>query len=299
MPIWVPDPPADGAANFPTFALTRGGVTVWLTRPNGWYVSRGVEGLDTPPVGLVVDEPATWDGGLMRAARYAPREVFLPVHLQASGNADLRAAVRALATLADPKRGPVTLTVAHPDGVTRTIDGYLSGPFGQALIAAEALTWRKIGLRLRCPDPFFGGGSAAASLVVAASSVDFLGDPFLPLAVSDSQIAGTLTAVNDGDADAYPRWTLTGPASSAVIDVAGAAWQLTAPLGAGSVLVVDATRGAQSVTVDGTPAWGMLASGSQLAPLPPGATTVDVDITGATGSTVLAAAWPQKWLTAW
>lgn len=299
MPILVPEWPTTGEAIFPTFSLARDGTILWLTRPNGWYVGRGIEGLDNPPVALLIDEPATWDGGLFRDARYSPREVFLPVHLQADDNAAMRAAVRDLAALADPKRGPVALTVHHPDGRTRTIDGYLSGPFGQALIAGEAMHWRKIGVTLRCPDPFFTGDTSGASLVVDTAVVDFLGDPFLPLAVSDAQVADTLIAANSGDADAYPVWTLTGPASSALIDVDGASWELSSPLGAGEVLTVDTTRGAQSVDVDGTPAWGMLASGAQLAALPSGTTTVTVDITGATSATVLTVDWSEKWLTAW
>ena len=94
-------------------------------------------------------------------------------------------------------------------------------------------------------------------------------------------------------------WTVTGPASSALIDVDGASWELTSPLGAGEVLTVDATRGAQCVDVDGAPAWGRLTAGAHLAALPSGTTTVTVDITGATSATVLTVDWSEKWLTAW
>ena len=139
---------------------------------------------------LLIDEPATWDGGLFRDAHYTPRDVFFPLHLQADDNTAVRTAVRDLATLADPKRGPVTLTVHHPDGRTRTIDGYLSAPFGQALVAGEAMSWRQAsGLTLRCPDPFLTGEASIGHLFVSTASVDFLRDPFLPLAVSDSQVS--------------------------------------------------------------------------------------------------------------
>ena len=299
MPILVPTPPTDGEAIFPSLSLARAGVELWLTRANGWYVLRGIEGLDNPPVSLLVDEPATWDGGLFRDARYAPREVFIPLHLQADDNAELRDAVRDLASLLDPKRGAVTLTVNHPDGRTRSIDGYLAAPLGQALGAAEAMTWRRMGLSLRCPDPFWTGEESSTSLVVSSALVDFLGDPFLPLAVSDSQVAGTLTVNNSGDADAYPVWTVTGPASTITIDVDGRTWSTSSALGAGEVLTVDTRRGAQSVDVDGTAAWGRLAAGADLAPFPPGTTGVGVDITGATDDTVLEVTWSQKWLTAW
>lgn len=299
MPILVPERPTDGEAIFPSLSLARAGTQLWLTRANGWYVLRGIEGLDNPPVSLLVDEPATWDGGLFRDARYAARDVFIPLHLQADDNVELREAVRDLASLLDPKRGAVTLTVNHPDGRTRSIDGYLAAPLGQALAAAEAMTWRRFGLSLRCPDPFWIGEASSASLFVASASVDFLGDPFLPMAISDSQVAGTLSVDNLGDADTYPVWTVTGPASTISIDVDGRAWSTVAALGAGEVLTVDTTRGAQAVEVDGTPAWGRLVPGADLAPFPPGPTEVGVDITGATDDTVLEVTWSQRWLTAW
>jgi hypothetical protein len=302
MPVLVtlPTPPAAIAGQgFPSFTLHRDGQSLPLSGALGWWVLRGIDGLDTPPVTLIRTEPALWDGALHTASRYQPRQVFLPLHLQATDTTAMRAATRLLATLTDPKRGPVTLEVAHPDGTRRYIDGHLAAPLGGPTGNGEGFTWRRHGVTLSCPDPYFYDAPGQVSFNVAALSTPFLSNTFLPVALSESQVAGQVTVTNGGDADAWPVWTITGPCAAIEVSIGDAVWTAPAGLGAGQTMTVTTQPGQAQVTVDSQPAWGRLGPGWQLAPLPPGESTIVFEITGATPATTVTAEWVTRWLTAW
>jgi len=303
MPIPVPYPAVAPTeyipGDLPTLTLSRGDVDLYLTLAAGWAILPGVEGLDDPPRALIEVEPATWDGSLLTGARYQQREVFLPLNYRAGSTAALRSTTRALAALLDVKRGPVTLEVAHNDGTRRYIDGYLSAPFGAPLASREATLWRQFGVTLRCPDPFYYGDERTLSFQLGGTPPEFLSDEFMPVQVAESQVLGDTVITNPGDADAYPVWTLTGPFDEATIEVGETLWTVPDGLAEDEVLVVDARRGQQTVTLDDVASWTTLGPGAQLAALPPGDTDLDVTITGATSATVLTVTWQERWLTAW
>lgn len=302
MPILVPFPtPAPTgyrAGTMPALALSRGSQRLDLSEANGWVILPGVEGLDDPPRNLIAVEPALWDGSLPLGARYAARDVFLPLHYAADSTESLRAVQRQVAALLDPKRGPVTLEVAHADGARRWIDGHAAAPYGKDLGEAEGQLWRRVGVTLRCGDPFFSGEQQQRTFQLGGTAPQFLSNTFLPVQLSESQITGAVVIDNPGDADAYPVWTLTGPCDSATIALDGTSWTVNNLL-ASETLVVDARRGVQTVTVNGATAWGRLTPGAQLGALPPGDNDVAVVVVGATDATVLTVAWRERWLTAW
>lgn len=303
MPIPVPFPDVAPTVYergaLPQITVSRGGVDLALTLANGWVILPGVEGLDGPPPALIDVEPATWDGSLNTGARYTARDVFLPLHYKAADTDSLRTAIRALAVLTDPKRGAVTVEVAHADGDRRTIDGFLSAPFGQALASTEGTLWRQVGLTIRCPDPFWQSTARTLMFGLGGDPGEFLSDEFLPVDVDDAQVTGEATIVVDGDADAYPTVTLVGPFSDADITLGQAHWTVPDGLVGGEVMVIDMGRGIQTVTVDDAPAWGSLGPGAQLGPLEPGDNTLSATLTGATDDTRMTVAWTQRWLTAW
>jgi len=302
VPILVPyakTPPRTGLAVMPQLTLSRPGQSLGLTLADGWVVLPGVEGLDDPPRALVEVEPATWDGSMITGVRYTPREVFLPLHYQAPDPARLRTTLRTIAALLDPKRGPVTLEVAHTDGTRRFIDGHLSKPFGAALTSAEGSVWRALGLQLRCGDPYFYTTKQARTWTLTDPPA-FLSATFLPAQLSDSQVTGGGILTNPGDADSHPTWTLTGPCDAATVTCGDdIAWTVPDGLLDTEELVLDTRRGTQTVTVNGAPAWGRLAPGARLGALHPGANMFTVEAVSATADTKVTASWSQRWLTAW
>lgn len=301
IPSYAPayTPPAY-EVSFPVMWLSRGSVEQYLTFPNGWVLLPGMTGLDTPTPALVEVEPATWDGSLVLDARYAAREVFLPLHYMADTTADVRDAVKAIAVLTDPKRGDVRLHLQHTDGTQRHIDGRLSAQFGSPLEQLEAGRWRKIGLTLRCPDPFWSSNEQTLVFQLGDDEqTQFLSDEFLPVQLDESQVVGDMAILNDGDADSYPVLTLTGPCADVTVEVGQSLFTVPDGLDEGQTLQINTGRGVQSVLLDDDPAWGALGPGAVLGPLEPGNNTVEVTLTGASSATTMTVTWTTRWLTAW
>lgn len=306
MPIIVPTPPPPptpvvtyGPRTTPEFVFAGGGDVLPAQMSEGLIVLPGVEGLDTPPVTLTQDEPAMWDGSLHRHVRYRPRQVFLPMQLVAADTATMRAAIRRLAVITDPKRGPTTVTVAHHDGATRSVDGYLASPFGAALDAREGVRWRKFGLAFTCPDPYFAGNTETITFRFDGGIDPFLGPVFLPLHLSNSQVLGDVTIHNAADAESWPVWTLTGPTDAVEISSNGLSWTLPDGIADGETVIVDCRRGVQTVTDATGAAWDRLGPLSNLWALPPGDNEVGLTMTGAEAGATVTVAWQQRWLTAW
>lgn len=284
----------------PVVSVTRGDDTICLSLSNGYVLREGVQGFDSPTPALVEIDPALWDGNLTLDARYTAREVFLPFWVHTPTTDDLRAVTRHLAVLTDPKRGPVTVTVTHRDSTTRSITGWLTSPLSESLTMGEGEDWRSIGLTVRCGDPYWQGDHRRVTFRDAPGSTEFLSSTFLPLTVSTSQVLGTVTVSNDGDAQAWPVWTITGPADSVTVRVStGQSWAIPQGINDGDVLTVDTRRGQQAVVLNGNPAWGVLSPGADLFALPPGLSVLDIVAQGTTAATSVTVEWRERWLTAW
>ena len=264
----------------------------------GLHLLPGVEGLADPPRVIQSDDPAQWDGSLYRGVRYSAREVFLPMYLEADHAHLLRPAMRRLAALLDPRRGPVTVTVQHPDADVRSISGRVSTPMATTSESAEGAWWHRVGMTLWCPDPFWVSPPVSLTFRALPPS-PFLGPAFLPMRLSSSQVLGDVTVDNPGDADAYPVWTVTGPVGALTVTSGAQAWSLPAGVAAGETVTVDTRRGQQRVADADGPAWGRLSASSRLWPLPPGRSQVSITATGTSTATAVDVTWEPRWLTAW
>lgn len=262
----------------PTLSLIRGSTTLALTEANGITVTPGVQGFDTPPVVLSETAPADFDGSIVTNVRYQPREVFVPLALLGDDTDELRTRTRALASLLNPQLGPITLRVTYPDDY-REITGYLSAPFADSVTPGEALTWRRLGITLRCEDPLWSGPDTY--------TLGLTTDPF--------------TVNNPGDAISWPSWTFVlasgFPLTIINTSVPG---QPTLEIddSLSSVTLNSDPRNLSCVDV-GTddPAWQVVGEDSTLFPFYPG----DNVITGANfgGLSTASATFRSRWLTAW
>jgi phage-related protein len=115
---------------------------------------------------------------------------------------------------------------------------------------------------------------------------------FFPLApdvftLSSQQVLGGTLIVNTGDVDAYPVWTLTGPATSLTLQLGDRAFTVNSTLTAGQTLVIDTDPRLRTVT-DGGGAnrWPDVSlTDFDLWTLPPGTNAVTVTVTGGTSAT--------------
>ena len=161
--------------------------------------------------------------------------------------------------------------------VAREISGYLSSPFGSALQKMEGLPWRRLGLQLRCPDPFFLGPSELAV----------------------GQFTASTTVYNPGDAFAWPVWT-AALASGYPID-----FKNTTLAGSPTIEVSDAYSSLTittdprnlSVVSGSTPRWDAISADSTFFPLAPGNNTITGTNIG--GLSYVTGTFRPRWLTGW
>lgn len=260
---------------------------------SGYEVLDGVLGLDMPPTTLYADAAPALDGAIARGARYEPRDVFLPIFVQAQDRYTLRTRVqrlhRAFLTNVGGSPTPLALQINQPDGTARTCKVlYAGGAEGNKGKGQFGITWQKIFVTLRAPDPWLYALNAIATTFSQGSGTNFF--PLLPIHLNSNRL-GTVTINNPGDVDSYPTWVWTGPGTALTLTnvLTGRSIVLTKTLGTSGtgadVVTIVTRRGAQQI-VDGagTNLWAY-APGADLWPLLPGPQTCTVSVAGATTAT--------------
>jgi Siphovirus-type tail component, C-terminal domain len=248
------------------------------------FVTRtGAQARMMPPVSLDLLRVPQAHGARFRGARHEPRLVLLPVVAPApqtvAGRDELRRWARAL----DPAAGEGTLTVVDgPSPGRYLVCAYEAGletlteEYGQPLELAV--------IGFRAGDPYWhDAGVITRDLPIVEPSA-------------------TTVVTNTGDVDAWPVFTLTGPATSIWIinDTTGLKIGIGgAPFVAGDVIVVDTRPGHKTITINGTgDGFSRLTSDSTFWPLIPGDNSVTVNFTGSTVASTSAFDWSTRWLSA-
>lgn len=252
-------------------------------------VESGATGLDMPPYSIVMDDGPEIDGSTVRSVRVLPREIFLPLRIEAPDRDALRAATHRLVRAFDPTFGIGRLTVAQPDGSARYIDAYYAGGAEGNMARGAFYPWaQRYAVTLRCPDPYFYGMSPQVATFKVAGSGNLLGDPFFPLRLTASEVIGVIDLANDGDVSAYPVFDITGPGGVITASALGKAWSITGSIGGGEVYTVDTRPGRKAITdANGVNLWPRLATDPPpvLWSVPPGVTTATISVGSATDAT--------------
>ena len=182
----------------------------------GWFtLADGVSGLDVTPYDLTKD-PYPRGGSRLRHRQPAERTIIWPLHVFGDDHTEFIERWRALGTaLASTLHdGPGWLEIARPDGSRRRIaviyeDGFEGqGQQGTYIISDSAV------VSLYCPDPYWIDPVPVTTQRSHSPGQDFL-NPFPQ--VSSGQVLGETTLTNPGSVEAWPTWTITGPASLVTI----------------------------------------------------------------------------------
>lgn len=267
------------------------GVTTDLVRSQGLLVERGPVGLDAPPVQLGLSPFVGADGSSLMSRRRTPRQVLLPFHLEHGSRVQTR-----VAQLARMLQGPGQLTYSDATN-TRTLRRvvYEAG-LGGDLSKPSSVLWRKVVVSLLALDPWWYGPQQASTVPVASPTGFDAAIPFDDVLPFDG--GSTVTLAIDGDAEAYPVFTVVGPFDTLTVSNGVDAWQLAAPLAAGATIIVDArptSRGPRSAT--GGTDWSLLTEASRVFALPKGSTPILAGSSGSTGSSSVAVSWEPRYLT--
>ena len=310
MPILVPsttEPPVE--APWPTrinempdvtFTDPAGATTAFSDWANGWVLQPGAKGLDMPVYAFTQDESPGIDGYAIRQVRAGGKEIALPIAFWAD---DSRAAYltrrRTLIRSLNPKRGLGTLTVTQADGTARTIAAcYSAGLEGDESLDAAGARWCMGVITFACPSPFWLGAEVTTEWRAAVSGTFF---PILPLAVGNSQVLGSVTVDNDGDDDAFPVWTITGPATAVSLTnvTTGEVLVLAHTITVGDTIVIDTRERQQTALLNGTTnLWGALSDASTMWALEPGTNDLTLTVTGSTSNTRVRMTYQPRYLAA-
>ncbi|MFJ8923847.1 phage distal tail protein [Streptomyces sp. NPDC102415] len=283
-----------------SFTDPAGKTTMLTDWERGWALQPGAKGLDMPSYAMAQDESPGIDGYEVRQVRAQGKTITLPIAFWAQ---DSRAAYlarrRAFIRSLNPKRGQGTLTVTQPDGASRTIGvRYTDGMEGDESLDAAGARWCITALQFAVPSPYWIGGEVTTEWKNGAGGEFF---PFLPLTVGDSQVLGAVTVDNDGDDDAYPIWTIKGPATSATLTnvTTGQTLVLTRTLTGTDTVVIDTRERRQTALLNGvTNLWPNLSDASTLWPLELDTNHLTLTVAGSTTATSVRMTYQPRYLAA-
>lgn len=283
-----------------SFTDPGGTVTMLTDWERGWLVQPGAKGLDMPSYAMATDQSPGIDGYEVRQVRAEGKTITLPIAFWANDSrAAYKARRRALIRSLNPKRGQGTLTLTEPDGATRSIGvRYTDGMEGDESLDAAGARWCITALVFAVPSPYWNGGEVTTEWKNGTGG-DFY--PFLPLTVGDSQVLGSVTVDNDGDDDAFPVWTIKGPATSATLTnvTTGQTLVLTRTLTASDTVVIDTRERRQSALLNGvTNLWPHLSDSSTLWPLELDRNELTLTIAGSTSATSVRMTYQPRYLAA-
>lgn len=277
-----------------TWTAPNGVATELMDPANGIDVMRSPLGLDAPSVDLIEEGAISSDGSVLLARRYTPRMVALPLLVQSARVRDLTGdLIRAFV-------GPGELTW-NDGSVYRTLRKvhYSGGLDSVEIINGTESTL--VTTVLRALDPFWYGGEETYPLNIGESiEFDDAAVAFDDAAILFDGGDSTPSFVVGGDADAFPRFAITGAFTELAVGIAGGLqWELVAPLASGDVITIDANPGSRGPALNGGSIdWSLLTPESRLFSLPPQATTtLFVAAGGVDGSSAVVLSFEPRYLT--
>ncbi|WP_030431957.1 phage distal tail protein [Allokutzneria albata] len=258
--------------------------TVWIS-PDGTMIPLEVEwstaGRFAPPPVLVEEGVPEQPGARHREARHGVREFSLPLWIEDSSPAALRARMRALVAAMDPVRGEGTIRITTPIGDQREIYCRVSAglEMDETLGRTSGPTLQRCVPMFRAVDPYWYDTTDTIDTFSSADTATFF--PIFPLRLASSSVFVEATIINSGDVETWPVWTITGPGSAITLRnlTTGYALTLTTTLAVGEHLVIDTRPGRKSVLKnDGTNLFTALSSASSLWPLARGSNSVRLEM---------------------
>lgn len=249
--------------------------SVWdLTDPRaGVFVQgKGVEGLGMPTFQDWTGESPAVHGQAFRGYRVEPRSVFWPIYLYSdAGSVDWLALDRAFWRSLQPgKHGKWTLET--PGGGRRSLSCRFVDDGRKAFQKDPAWRgWESYPVSLIADENPFWTGDPVRRIWAQSNAVDFYGGAAKgpPLYIISGSQLSTAKITNDGDLEAWPVWTITGPLTSVTVGVDGATVQWTVTLLAGDILVIDTDPRVQSAWLNGVDVTDQLGT-ADFAPIPAG-----------------------------
>ena len=234
------------------------------------FVSKGSLGLGAPPV-QIADEKLPWAAGsIVRQQSVQPAKMTVPITVVKGSMAALVAAVDTLRDWFDTgneaSRTPGYFRVTREDDTVRQRLSYYAGGL-EGNLQDGGPTHVTYAVDLVAPDPW-PTDEADQSQTWSIADYPWNGSAFV----------GPVAVFNDGQLDAYPVWTVTGPAQGVALfnTTTGKSWGWGGIVPAGQSLTVDTRPASQRFTYpvtftdSGASAYASIVSTSEMWWLVPG-----------------------------
>lgn len=254
--------------------------------PTGGVVAlnSGIGGLGMPTLTRYTSTAPGVAGARWKGFRVEEREVTLPL-LVWSDTSDVEFLERDRALWAGflpDKTGVLRFTT--PDGKSRALTCRLSSDNSDSTYYSPTrMGWHEYQVSLVADDDPLWRGPVERWTFQAGDTEPFFSPTGGVLTISPSQTLGDAQVTNRGDADAWPVWSVTGPADTLSLGVGGGAVTINQAIAAGQTVDIDTRPSSMSITdqdgndMTGVAQWRAL-------PCPPG-DPVDLSITAAGTST--------------
>lgn len=290
MPIGIDTriPPTAGTPETITYSRER---WLWIsprgtTRELTGYVDstevvRGISGRYAPPVELVTQVVPEQPGAVVTGARHGVREFDLPLHATQTSVNGLRSVLASMAIDIDPVAGLGILRLVSTENVfadlfCRCVAGLaIDGEGGSGPVSQRTT------LVFQAHDPYWYQQPVAATFTVGGAQSWF---PILPLALGSSTVVGDVAIENEGDVEAWPVWTVTGPGADATLinNTTKETVAVRRDLAAGEQVVIDTRPDFSTIIGPNNANWRRYLTRRSLWPLMPGRNDVSLTMNSST-----------------
>jgi len=292
-----PPPPSETIGTFEVEWVAPDGSVLPLCdrRLPWWTLAQWSHVVGAAPVRITADEHPR-GGTRVRHVQPQPRIMVWPLRVAGRTHTQFVAAVRQLARAFTQTRrlGPGRIVIRRPDGTAREIEAWYDGGIDGA--PDQTLLRDHFVLNLYCPDPYWRDEQPTVLAYAHSDPVDFY-DPFA--SISSGQVLGQATVDNNGDVEAWPELTLTGPAEEfrATNTTTGESFTLTVSLSQGESVTVT-TEPPRVRKDDGSNLVGALNwPDASLWALQPGRNDIELAVDGADEGTTVTLAYRRRWET--
>ncbi|WP_346844622.1 phage distal tail protein [uncultured Rothia sp.] len=161
--------------------------------------------------------------------------------------------------------------------------------------------WQTFGITFSMGEAFWNGPETTVGWSLISTDKPLISNSvkFLPIVIGKSHVQGTYKVNIEGDAPAYPVWTIIGPATDIRITnkITGQKIQINGEVKIGETITID-TR---NYTLAGTSRnendlWDALSLDSTLFPLSTGANEIETVATGLSADSEITATYRQQFL---
>jgi phage-related protein len=242
-------------------------------------------------------------GQRLRFVRHDVHEFAMKFWLTDVSEEALRTQLRSSIFKMDPTRGIGRLRVIAPGGDSREIFCRVSSGLGISEVLGEdsAFYAQRISATFIAHDPYwYAVGDTAIVYTGDVAVATFF--PFFPLRLSASAVFANDNSINNpGDLEAWPVWTIAGPASNIVLSnlTTSESITLNTAIVSGSTISIDTRPGAKTVLADdGTSLFPLMTPTSSLFSLARGDNHIQIAMDSTTSTSSVRLAFRPRYLAA-